>query len=247
MKAKALEGKVAVITGAGGGIGKATAMLFAEEGAKVTIIDVNEEGLRTTQKEIEASGGSALSFRADIRDAKLIVEIVEKTIVTFHGLDILANVAGIWGHHTGKWTEFIDSDEETWDQILQVNLKGTFICTHAVLRHMAKQGRGKIINLGSVAGVSGLPKMVDYSASKGAIISFTKALAIEVGKYNIQVNCVSPGSIHTHGNDPPTLLGRAGTPEEAAQLILFLASGNADFITGQNYIIDGGRTLSTRW
>jgi NAD(P)-dependent dehydrogenase (short-subunit alcohol dehydrogenase family) len=167
-------------------------------------------------------------------------------------LNILVNNAGIWGTHiwgnfTEKWPEFKDSDEETWDLIIGVNLKGTMICAKAVINQMITQKHGKIINLGSVAGVNGLPKMVDYSASKGGIISFTKALAVETGQYNIQVNCVSPGSIDTHNGGPQTLLGRVGTPEETAELILFLASGKSDFITGQNYIIDGGRTLSTRW
>jgi NAD(P)-dependent dehydrogenase (short-subunit alcohol dehydrogenase family) len=121
------------------------------------------------------------------------------------------------------------------------------VCSRAVLDYMIRAGRGKILNTGSVAGVSGLPKMVDYSAAKGGVIAFTKALATEVGKHGIQVNCISPGSIDTHNGGPPTLLGRLGSPGETAELYLFLASGKSDFITGQNYIIDGGRTLSTRW
>jgi len=247
MKTKLLEKKTAIVTGAAAGIGKATALLFAAEGANVCLIDINKTGVETAAAEIEESGGAALAFGADIRDSGVISGIVDQTVKKFGAIDILANVAGIWGQHTGIWAEFIDSDEKSWDQVLSVNLKGTFVCTKAALGYMIGQKHGKIINLGSVAGVNGLPKMADYSASKGAIISFTKALAIETGKHNIQVNCVSPGSIHTHGGDPPTLLGRAGTAEETAQLILFLASENSDFITGQNYIIDGGRTLSTRW
>jgi NAD(P)-dependent dehydrogenase (short-subunit alcohol dehydrogenase family) len=247
MNEKLLNGKTAIVTGAGAGIGKATVLAMAREGASVTALDVDEHRIKQTAEEVTAAGGSAAGYSVDIRDSERIKQIVNETIEKSGGLDILVNCAGIWSQHTGKSVDFIDSDEETWDWIIGVNLKGTMICTKAVLAHMIKQRHGKIINLGSVAGVNGLPKMVDYSASKGGIISFTKALAVETGQYNIQVNCVSPGSIDTHGGGPQTLLGRLGTAEETAELILFLASNNSDFITGQNYIIDGGRTLSTRW
>jgi NAD(P)-dependent dehydrogenase (short-subunit alcohol dehydrogenase family) len=247
MDEKLLNGKTAVVTGAGGGIGKAVVLCMIREGARVTALDADEKKVKQTAEEAKLAGGFALGYGADVRNSGRIQQIVNETIEKTGGLDILVNCAGIWGQHTGKYTDFIDSDEETWDWIIGVNLKGTMICTKAVLRQMINQRHGKIINIGSVAGVNGLPKMADYSASKGGIISFTKALAVETGQYNIQVNCVSPGSIDTHGGGPQTLLGRLGTAEETAELILFLASGNSSFITGQNYIIDGGRTLSTRW
>ena len=249
MNEKILLNKTAIVTGAGSGLGRATALLMAQEGARLAVIDINKDGLDKTASEIKDINGTVLSYCIDIRNGTEIHKAVDEVCDTFGSLDILANIAGIWDRHTGKRTYFIDSEEETWKQIIGVNLFGTMICSRAALGQMIKQRSGKIINLGSVSGVSGLPMMADYSASKGAVIAFTKALAIEVGEHNIQVNCVSPGSVDTVGNGkaPPTLLGRAGTAEENAQLILFLASHNADFITGQNYIIDGGRTLSTRW
>jgi 2-hydroxycyclohexanecarboxyl-CoA dehydrogenase len=253
MSEKLLTGKTAIITGAAGGVGKATALLFAHEGACVAVLDADEAKVKQAAEEINASpevqaaGGSVSAYSADVRDSGRINQIAGEVLAKTGSLDILVNNAGIWGYHTGKSVDFKDSDEETWDWIIGVNLKGTMICTKAVINQMIKQRHGKIINLGSVAGVNGLPKMVDYSASKGGIISFTKALAVETGQYNIQVNCVSPGSIDTHNGGPQTLLGRVGTPAETGELILFLASGKSDFITGQNYIIDGGRTLSTRW
>lgn len=244
---KQLEGKTAMITGAGGGVGRQLALLFARNGANVVILDVNADTVTTVAAEVEAAGGHVLTATDDIRDSARIRALVDQATARFGGIDVLVNNAGIWGKHTGKSTEFAESEESTWDWILGVNVKGTMICTRTVLPQMIERGRGKIINLGSVAGVCGLPRMVDYSASKGAIIAMTKALAIEVGKHNIQVNCISPGSIELTGTNPPTLLGRSGDPAEVAELALFLASEHSNFITGQNHVIDGGRVLSTRW
>jgi NAD(P)-dependent dehydrogenase (short-subunit alcohol dehydrogenase family) len=244
---KKLKGKTVILTGGASGIGKASALLMAGEGACVAVVDINEEGVRNTADEITAQGGRARAFCADVRDSGAIRDAVSKTEEYFGGIDILVNAAGGSARVIGKRSSFIEAGESTWDWVLGVNLKGPMICTQAVLGRMIQQKKGKIINFGSVAGVNGLPDMADYCAAKGGIIALTKGLAVELGQYNIQVNCISPGSIATRGDGPQTLLGRLGTAEEVAELVLFLASDNSCFITGQNYIIDGGRTLSTRW
>jgi NAD(P)-dependent dehydrogenase (short-subunit alcohol dehydrogenase family) len=141
---------------------------------------------------------------------------------------------------------FADSNEAIWRRVLEVNLLGTMIVTHAVLQIMMQKKRGKIINIGSVAGVNGIATMVDYSASKGGMIAFTHALAIELGEYQINVNCVSPGSIDVGRGGPQTYLRRVGKPDEVASLVCFLSGDESDFITGQNFIIDGGRVLSMK-
>lgn len=239
-----LADKTAIVTGAGAGIGKAAAILLADNGANAAIIDIDGENAAQTAEEIQKSGGSAAAFQSDIRDSAKVNRIVAEIIIRYGGVDILVNNAGYYGG--ANYQPFIDSTEEDWKRILDINLLGTMIMTHAVLSHMMEKRKGKIINTASVAGVNGLRNMVDYSASKGGVIAMTRALAIEAGEYNINVNCVSPGSIDTRGGSPPTFLGRVGQPVEVANLILFLASDASDFITGQNHIIDGGRVLSTK-
>jgi NAD(P)-dependent dehydrogenase (short-subunit alcohol dehydrogenase family) len=245
-----LAGKTAIITGAAGGIGRATAIRLAREGANVVIIDLNEADATKTAETIIEAGGSAMAAQSDVRDSARIKQIVAEVIRRFGGVDILVNNAGgpaDWiGGGVIKRTLFVDATEEAWNLVLSVNLLGPMIVIRAVLDSMIEKHKGKIINIGSVAGVNGLRTMVDYSAAKGGIIAMTKALAIELGEYNINVNCISPGSIDTQKGAPQTYLKRAGQPEEVANLILFLASDESDFITGQNYIIDGGRTLSMK-
>ncbi len=242
-----LKGKTAIITGAAGGIGKATAYRLSEAGAAVAVLDINETGVRETADGIIKAGGKAISAGVDIRDSKAVKEAVAETIRHFGAVDILVNNAGGPAAWHGKGSLFLDSAEETWKFVLDINLLGTMIVTHAVLGDMTARRKGKIINIGSVAGVNGLSGMVDYSAAKGGVIAMTRALAIELGGYSINVNCISPGSIDSRGSsgNPPTFLKRTGKPEEVASLILFLSSAESDFITGQNYIIDGGRVLST--
>lgn len=243
-----LNNKTAIVTGAGAGIGKATAVRLAREGANVIIVDINEDTAAETVDEITKEGGNAISAQADIRDSTRIREITAEVIKQYDGIDILVNNAGgPAGFFKGmKSTRFIDSTEEVWRMILDINLLGTMIVTRAVLDSMVEKRNGKIVNIGSVAGVTGLANMADYSAAKGGVIALTRTLAIELGEYNINVNCVSPGSVDKgHGGGPPTYLRRSGKLEEFANLIFFLASDESDFITGQNYIIDGGRVLST--
>ncbi len=245
-----LTDKVAIITGAASGIGKATAITLAEEGATTIIVDINEEAAKNTCNDILHKYGKAKCYIADIRNSKQVYSLVDDVISQFGSVDILVNNAGgpadLLGNDEIKRTRFIDSSVDTWRLVLDVNLLGTMTMTHAVLANMMSRRKGKIVNIGSVAGVNGLVKMVDYSASKGGVISFTRALAIEVGEYHINVNCVSPGSIDTRRGGPPTFLKKLGQPQDVANLVLFLSSFESDFITGQNYIIDGGRVLSTR-
>jgi NAD(P)-dependent dehydrogenase (short-subunit alcohol dehydrogenase family) len=176
--------------------------------------------------------------------------MAEIALEQFETIDILVNCAGGFAGAINRYSHFVDSDEEVWNWVFDVNLKGTLICTKAVIHHMIERGSGKIVNVGSIAGVVGIKKMADYSAAKGGIIAFTKALAMEVGTSGVNVNCVSPGlTERTPGSSHPsngTYLGRSGNPEEIANLIAFLASDEADFITGQNYIIDGGRWLGPK-
>lgn len=238
---------VAVVTGGGGDLGRAIALMLASHGAAVVVNDVNSASGESVAEEILAGGGRAIASDADVRDGGAIAAMVQRAERELGAVDILVNNAAIWSKHTNRRSLFVDSEESIWRDILSVNVIGTFQCTRAVLPGMIANRAGKIISIGSVAGVCGLPEMVDYSASKGAIIAFTKALAIEVGPLNIQVNCVSPGSPDMGEGAPPTLLGRGGRPDEFAELVLFLASSRSGFITGHNHVIDGGRVLSTRW
>ncbi len=246
-----LKDKKAIITGAASGIGKTTALHLAQEGASVFIIDLNGPGAERTAEEIIKKGGTAVAMQSDVRDSSRIRQIVVSIIDHFGSVDILVNNAGgpasFFGIDGIENTLFVDSKESTWDLVLGVNLLGPMILTHAVLNNMIERKKGKIINIASVAGVNGLVKMVDYSAAKGGLIALTRALAIELGEYNINVNCVSPGSIETGQGSPPPIsyLRRLGKPCDVAKLVLFLASEESNFITGQNYIIDGGRVLST--
>jgi NAD(P)-dependent dehydrogenase (short-subunit alcohol dehydrogenase family) len=244
--------KTAIVTGAGSGIGRATAFRFAKEGVNVIVLDINEDTAKITADEIMNQGGSAMAVQSDIRDSVRIRQIVSDVLKRYGSVDILVNNAGgPAGFFRGmKSTRFIESTEEVWRMIIDINLFGTLIVTRAVLDAMVEKRKGKIVNVGSVAGVNGLANMADYSAAKGGVIAFTRTLAIELGEYNINVNCVSPGSVGKYSGGlltggPPTFLGRPGKPEEFASLIFFLASDESDFITGQNYIIDGGRVLST--
>ncbi len=248
-----LQNKTAIVTGAGSGIGKATAFRLAREGANVVALDIHAETAAATVDEIIRNGGSAMAAQADIRDSARIQAIVADVLGRYGRIDILINNAGgPAGFFKGmKSTRFIESTEDVWRMIIDINLMGTLIVTRAVLDTMIEKRQGKIVNIGSVAGVNGLANMADYSAAKGGVIAFTKTLAIELGEYHINVNCVSPGSVGKYidgelTGGPPTFLGRPGKPEEFANLITFLASDEADFITGQNYIIDGGRVLSTK-
>jgi len=245
-----LRGKVAIITGGARGLGKAYALRLCEEGAAIVIVDVLDMG--PIQQEIERNGGSALSLHIDVSDEASTEEMVRKTIERFGRIDVLINNAAIFSSLGKKPFYEISSDE--WDQVLRINLKGTFLCCKAVYPQMKKQGKGKIINVSSSAFFSGVPYFIHYVASKGGIIAFTRALAREVGNDGICVNAIAPGltiSDAVRGNPmyPEGYLRVAASgrcvkrdemPSDLTGTIVFLASDDSDFLTGQTIVVDGG-------
>jgi 3-oxoacyl-[acyl-carrier protein] reductase len=244
-----LDGKVTIVTGGGQGIGRAIALALANDGADLIVNDVNLDTANTVTDEIKAPGHRALAIKADISNYEDVNQLVEKTLDRFKRIDILVNNAGI--------SEPVVTEELTeveWDRVININLKGQFLCSQAVGRQMIKQKQGKIINIASVVGHRAAPMQAAYCASKAGLIQLTKVLAAEWGKYNINVNSVSPGAVETprmqkmRGEIPAFLEGRLEAtplrrfikPEEIANTVLFLASPESDGITGEDIIVDGG-------
>ncbi|MFN8453765.1 MAG: 3-oxoacyl-[acyl-carrier-protein] reductase [Anaerolineae bacterium] len=245
-----LSGKVAVVTGSSRGIGAAIAKTLAAQGAKVVI---NHRSSAAAAEEvaaaIKAEGGEAIVIQADVSHSSEAQQLIKHTIDTYGQIDILVNNAG-----TTRDTLIMLMKDEDWDQVLQTNLTSTYYCSKAAVRPMMKKRAGRIINITSVVGLAGQAGQTNYAASKAGIIGFTKALAKEVGSRNITVNAVAPGFIPTAltevlpeetiksivGNTP---LGRLGTVEEIAHAVLFLASDEAAFITGQVLTVDGGLVM----
>ena len=243
---KRFEGKTVIVTGGGKNIGKQISLDFASEGANVVVCDYNEENANQTVAEIEAMGCSAMAAVCDVRDREKVFEYVNAAVEKYGSVDVLVNNAGGSAALINKLSNFVDAEPETLDFVIDTNVKGAMNFTQAVLKPMIKQESGKIINMSSIAAVCGLKERVDYSAAKAALIGMTKTLAMEVGEYNICVNCVSPGAIGRDGAhlENMTFLGkngRSGVPKDISETVLFLAS--QDFITGQNFVVDGGRTL----
>jgi NAD(P)-dependent dehydrogenase (short-subunit alcohol dehydrogenase family) len=246
-----LENKVAIITGARRGMGKADALLMAKEGAKVVIADISQEECQLVVYEIEKAGGQAMAVKCDVSNKKEVDEMVQKTIEKFGKLDILVNNAGIC-----QFKPFLDLTEEEWDKTIDINLKGYFLCAQAAAKEMVKQKSGVIVNIASIAmgqqGV-GFPTLAHYSASKGGIVAMTETMALELGPYNIRVNAIAPGAIETPMIDPvkqdPKVmegilarlpLHRVGRPEEIANAVLFLSSDDSSYVTGSVVVVDGG-------
>ncbi|MGA9047385.1 MAG: SDR family oxidoreductase [Dehalococcoidia bacterium] len=264
--------KVALVTGAGCGIGKAVALAFAREGAKVVVNDVNADAIETTLAEIVKLGGEGLGITADVSNAGEVKDMFARTMKKFGTLDILVNNAGIAKTTdevlkrsdvciqelmtSGRVTTSVEATrnmtDEAWDRVLAVHLYGTFYCTREALNIMEDRGKGKIINMASIAGILGIPGSPDYSAAKGAIIAFTKSVAREVIARGVYVNAIAPGWIDTPlltNQLTPTFrfvaitqtpVGRMGTPEEVATVALFLASDDASFVVGQVICPTGG-------
>ena len=242
-----LSNQIILITGGSRGIGRATALMAGRAGA-TTIVNYrsNDDEAGKVIRQIEQAGGKALAMRADVAVRAEVEAMVEKIVASFGRLDVLVNNAGIWTEGA------IDKmDAETWRETMAVNLDGVFFCCRSVAPHMIRQRRGRIINISSTAGQRGEAFHSHYAATKGAIISFTKSLAPELAPYNILVNCVAPGWVETDMSNNALIvegdqitglipLRRAGTPEEIAGPILFLASDLATYITGQDLIVDGG-------
>ncbi len=242
-----IKNKVVMVTGGGANIGREIALRFAEKGAAVVVLDYNAENAERTVKEIEDMGGKAMAAPCDVRDREKIFAYVRQAEARFGTVDVLVNNAGGSAGLLGKLTRFVDAEVETLDFVLDTNIKGAMHCTQAVLPSMIAKKYGKIIHMSSIAAVVGLVDRVDYSAAKAALIGMAKALAQEVGQYNICVNCVSPGAIHRAGCAPfehMTQLGETGhggMPSDIADAVLFLSE--QDYITGENLVVDGGRTL----
>lgn len=240
-----LEAKVAVVTGAADGIGRKIVLELAGVGAKVAIMDIDLDKAKQTCKEIIDAGGTAIAVKVDISQSEDVAAGFQQVLAEFGQIDILVNNAGIFR----LMNEFKNLQEHEWANMFNINLHGTLRCCQAVLPHMEERQSGKIINIASIAGVAGIAKMTVYSASKGAIITFSKALAMEEGKHNITVNCISPGvlKVHDEGSNQGTYLKHSGDlGTETAHLVRFLASKDGDYITGVNYIVDGGRVLGAR-
>lgn len=238
-------GKVAVVTGAAVGIGRATAVKLAKEGAKVVALDLNPNELENLKAEIEGLGGSVLTLLCDVSSESSVNEVFAKAKESFGKIDILINNAGIWRDHM----PFLEIPLESWKKYIDVNIMGVVYCTRAALPDMLEAGYGRIVNIASVAGVYGNASMVHYSATKGALIAMTRALAKEVSEKGVLVNAVSPGSVSPSEmgdydyTQPSKLafMGRTGSTNENADLICFLASDQASYIAGQNIQIDGCR------
>jgi len=249
-----LAGKVALITGGTSGMGRATAVLFAQEGARVAITGRNEARGREVVAEIEQAGGTAIFIRSDVRFAEDCRRAVEETLQAFGRLDILFNNAGVLYANT-----VLDCTEEEWDLTLDTNLKGTYLMSRFALPTMIAQGSGVIINNASGWGLVGGDAAAAYCASKGGVVLLTKAMAIDHGRQGVRVNCICPGDVDTPmlpedarrrgmgweeylasaANRP---MGRIGKPEEIAKAVLFLASDDSSFVTGAVLAVDGGGT-----
>lgn len=243
------ENKVALITGGGRGIGREITSLFANEGADIAVCDVNKEALEDTKKEVESLGRKCLVFEADVTRTEQIDEMVSKILDNFTKVDILINNAGITRDGL-----LVRMNEKDWDMVLDINLKGVFNCTKAVVKPMMKQRWGRIVNIASIIGIIGNAGQANYAASKGGIIAFTKSIAKELASRNINVNAIAPGFIQTemtkklpenYKEDMLKMipLNRLGDAKDVAKAALFLASESANYITGHVIQVDGGMVM----
>jgi 2-hydroxycyclohexanecarboxyl-CoA dehydrogenase len=246
--------KVAVVTGGTSGMGEAAVLGFVEEGASVVVNDISEERLNRIFEKVKSMGGEALLVQGDITQKETISRMVDNAIKQYSQIDILFNYVG-GEPGSGQLRPFLKQSASYWDRMIDLNIKSTLMVCQAVLEKMTQRKYGKIINTGAIAGKVGGPHMVAYAAVKGGIIALTKALALEMAPFQINVNCVCPGPVETPGfkkvfegvDDREaaevTALKRIGKPEEVASAVLYLASDESAFITGQAISVDGGATM----
>ncbi len=251
-----LEGRVALITGAGSGIGRAAAQRFAAEGCAVAVVDIAAGAANETADKIVADGGRAIAFGANVTLDTEVRVAVARTVEAFGSLDVLYNNAGV--NSSGS---IADAAEDDWDRCFAVNVKGTFLCSRAAVPYLAATGSGAIVNQGSVAALVGVPNFAAYCAAKGAVVALTRSMAVDLAPRRIRVNAICPGTVFTPLMEPllrsrgggdleaglaKTVvkypIGRLGTPEEIASAALFLASDQASFLTGSILAADGGMT-----
>jgi NAD(P)-dependent dehydrogenase (short-subunit alcohol dehydrogenase family) len=253
-----LSDRIAVVTGGGGGIGAATARLFADQGAQVVIADIDAELAQLTAEQISASGGSAFAAVTDVRDAGQVADLARSVLERHGRVDVLVNNVGHWLRHPGN---FVDTDPQLWDDLYRVNLHHVFLVTHAFLPAMIARRSGAIVNVSSVEGLRGYPEDPVYAAFKAAVIHFTRSLAVQVGRDGVRVNAIGPDvteslqvpysqwlSAEEQAQWPQWVpVGRMGLPEDQAQVILFLASDLSAFVTGHTIPTDGGTGAAGGW
>lgn len=249
-----LQNKVAIVTGAGKGIGQGIARVFVKHGAEVVLADSDEAAGQQTAEDIRQSGGDALFIKCDVSDEEHVKAMIEATVAKYGQINILVNNAGI-----GVYKTVLDTSSEEWDRCLGVNLKGVFLCSKYAIPHIQAAGGGAIVNIASVHSYQNVGGTAPYAASKGGVVALTRVMAIDHGRDNIRVNAICPGWIYTplirgifagapdpeeakHAVERRQILGRLGTPEEVGEAAAFLASDEASYITGASLMVDNGMT-----
>jgi NAD(P)-dependent dehydrogenase (short-subunit alcohol dehydrogenase family) len=243
--------KVALVTGGGSGIGKAAALEFAKKGAKIALADINVEGGEQTAHQLVEAGGEAIFIKADISKSEEVRSLIKKVVSVYGSLDCAVNNAGV----EGKRASLAACTEEDWERVIDINLKGVWLCMKYEIPYMREQGGGSIVNMASIAGLrSGLQRFSTYTASKHGVVGLTKAAAVEYAKAGIRINAICPGFIQTpmiEGNSQQNAqlekvvkevvpAGRFGTPEEIAEAVIWLSSTAASFVNGHALVVDGG-------